>query len=423
MTKSVEKVYSKIFLYSPKLVNRMILFFKSLPIQLVLSIIFAFILGSYVDSSFVSIFYTLSACLIDILMFVLPWMVFAYIFTAITRIKQNSVFLILLIFLGITASNLISIFTAYFFSSSVLPMLGLSHSPDFATKFNSAIEPYFRLNLPNLIGTGTAMLVAVVSGIVISFMPNENKIKILTKKVIFYLTHTITLFLKKIFIPLLPIYVFGFCLKLSYDQALLYLFQSYGKAFLLSFAIIWVYIPLIFLIAARGNIRVAFGNIRKMIPAGLTGFSTMSSAATMPVTIKCTQEATKDENFTDLIIPTTANTHLLGDNITLTIASMALMTIFGMHQPDLGSFVIFAFAYSMAALSCVGIPGGTVLIVLPVLQNFLGFTPEMLSAITTIYVLQDPFGTTANVIGNGGFALLIQRVFRSQALQSNPVAN
>ncbi len=300
-------------------------------------------------------------------------------------------------------------------------MLGLSHSPEFATKLHSAIEPYFRLTLPNLIGTGTAMLTALISGIVISFAPNENRIKITTQKIVSHLTQGITFFLKKIFIPLLPLYVFGFCLKLSYDKALIHLFQSYGKAFLLSLAIIWIYIPLIFVIAARGNIRTAFGNLRKMIPAGLTGFSTMSSAASMPVTLKCTEETTGDKDFADLIIPTTANTHLLGDNITLTIASISLMTIFGMHPPELAAFVLFALAYSMAALSCVGIPGGTVLIVLPVLQNFLGFTPEMLSAITTIYVLQDPFGTTANVIGNGGFALLMQRVSRTQVIQKSPV--
>jgi Na+/H+-dicarboxylate symporter len=396
-------------------------FIKSLPIQLVISIVLAFMLGSYLDRSIVSIFYTLSTCLIDILMFVLPWMIFAYIFTAITRIQQKSVFLILLIFLGITASNLLSISTAYLFSSSLLPMLGLSHSPEFATKLHSSIEPYFRLTLPNLVGTGTAMMVAVILGIALSFISNENALKIKMQKIISYLTQAITFFLKRMFIPLLPLYVFGFCLKLSYDQALLYLFQSYGKAFLLSLIIIWVYIPLIFMIAAKGNMRTAFGNLRKMLPAGLTGFSTMSSAATMPVTLKCTEETTKDKNFADLIIPTTANTHLLGDNITITIASLALMTIFGMDPPDLTTFAVFVLAYCMAALSCVGIPGGTVLIVLPVLQNFLGFTPEMLSAITTIYVLQDPFGTTANVIGNGGFALLIQRVFRSQTIEKNPL--
>lgn len=394
-------------------------FIKSLPVQLVISITLALILGSYFDSSVVALFYTLSACLIDVLLFILPWMIFAYIFTAITQIEQKSVFLILIIFLGITVSNLLSIFTAYFFGSSLLPLLGLQHSAELATKLQSTIAPYFRLNLPTLISTGTAMVAAVVSGIIISFIPNENAFKNKMKGVVSYLTQGITFFLKKIFIPLLPIYVFGFCLKLSYDKALVYLFHSYGKAFLLSFAIIWIYIPLVFFVAARGNLSNALSHLKKMIPAGLTGFSTMSSAATMPVTLKCTEEATEDKNFADLMIPTTVNTHLLGDNITLTIGSLALLTIFGMQQPDFSTFVVFAFAYSMAALSCVGIPGGTVLIMLPVMQNFLGFTPEMLSAITTIYVLQDPFGTTANVVGNGGFALLIQRIFRSQLAIKN----
>lgn len=396
-------------------------FLKSLPVQLLLSISLAFFLGGYVDYSFVVAFYTFSSCLIEILMFVLPFMIFAFIFTAINKVQGHSIHLILFIFLGVALSNLISLFTAYYFSLSILPFLDLVILPDFAAKLNSTVEPFFRLELPKILTTGMAMLFAVSLGIVLNFVSGENVIKIKTQQFVQYLTQGIALFLQKIFIPLLPLYVFGFCLKLSYDQALLYLFQSYGKVFLSITALIWIYVPLLYLLAAGGDVRAAWGNIRKMFPAGLTGFSTMSSAATMPVTLKCTQETTKDQTFSDLVIPTTANIHMLGDNLTLTISSMALLTLFGMPQPDIAIFMIFAFAYCLAALSCAGIPGTTVLIILPVLQNFLNFTPEMLSAITTIYVLQDPFGTTANVIGNGGFALLTQRLLRRQPVQQSPI--
>ena len=149
-----------------------------------------------------------------------------------------------------------------------------------------------------------------------------------------------------------------------------------------------------------------------MMPAGLTGFSTMSSAATMPVTLACVEKTTKDRQFTNLLIPATTNIHMLGDDLTLMITSMTLLSVFGIPWPDLVHFLPFALAFSLAKLSCVGIPGASVLVILPVLQSYLGFTPEMISVVTTIYVLQDPFGTCANVMGNGAFALLIHRLVK-----------
>ncbi|MDP5370572.1 MAG: dicarboxylate/amino acid:cation symporter, partial [Pseudomonadota bacterium] len=213
--------------------------------------------------------------------------------------------------------------------------------------------------------------------------------------------------LSKIFIPLLPIYVFGFCLKLSYDDALAHLFQQYGKVFFLSLSLVALYISALYLVASHANMRKAISYIKIMLPAGLTGFSTMSSAATMPVTLRCTQATTQDKNFTDLVIPSTANIHMLGDDLVILMMAMALLSIFGMPWPDFTTFTQFAFAFSMAKLSCVGIPGASVFVVLPVLQTYLGFSPEMISVLTTLYVLQDPFGTAANVMGNGAFALML----------------
>jgi Na+/H+-dicarboxylate symporter len=216
--------------------------------------------------------------------------------------------------------------------------------------------------------------------------------------------------LNRVFIPLLPIYVFGFCLKLSYDASLQQLFTAYGKVFLLSMLLVVGYISFLYFCASGDR---ALGNIKRMMPAGLTGFSTMSSAATMPVTISCSEATTKDPEMTRLVIPTTANIHMLGDDLTIVMTAMTLLTMFGMPLPDFATFCLFASAFCVAKLSCVGVPGASVLVVLPVLQNYLHFSPEMITLLTTIYILQDSFGTAANVMGNGAFVLLLQRLSRA----------
>lgn len=398
-------------------------YLKELPVQLVISILTAFLLGYVLDASVISVFYSISSCFIEILMFVLPLMVFSFIFRALANSQRGSLSLLLLIFAGVTLSNCLALTTAYVFGQTFLPLLGLSHSPDFISKFSSNVTLLFNLNLPALISTEKAMALGILAGIGVSFIKDKYAFKEKAQKGSIYCSNLITLFLQKIFIPLLPLYVFGFCLKLSYDQALVHLFQQFGKVFVLSMLLVVAYLSLLYLIGAGGNVRQALSNFKTMLPAGLTGFSTMSSAATMPVTLVCTEKTTKDRNFTDLIIPSTANIHMLGDDLTIVVTSLTLLSIFGLPWPEVTVIIPFVMAFSLAKLSCVGVPGASVLVVLPVLQKYLGFTPEMISVLTTIYILQDSFGTAANVMGNGAFALIIQRVFNRMRVSnlSTPV--
>lgn len=384
---------------------------SSLPCQLLISIFSAFLIGRNIEASKVSLFYTASSFFIEILLFLLPLMIFCYIYLAITAAKQKSLFMMAFIFIAVTLSNSLALFTAYFFSSLVLPVIGIDTNPELLTRFNSSIEPLFKLDLPALFSTDKALFSAVLLGSVENiFMRDDVKIKPLLKAAIFQINRTVNFCLNKIFLPFLPLYVFGFCLKLSYDNALTFLFQAYGKVFIASMLLVLGYLFFLYFVGSYGNLNQTLNAIKKMLPAGLTGFSTMSSMATLPVTLRCVRETTKDTHLTDLTVPTSANIHMLGDDLTIVVTAMALLSMFGMPNPSFGQFVLFAGAFCIAKFSCVGVPSASVLVVLPVLQTFLGFTPEMIAVLTTIYVLQDPFGTAANVMGNGAFTLILQRV-------------
>lgn len=381
-------------------------------VSLVFSIVLAMTVAKELSLNTVCFFYTVSSCFIEVLLFVLPLIVFSFILSALVNIQRGSFKLLLLIFVGVTVSNCLALTTSYFFSKTLLPFAGVSLNSDFATKFASVVDVTFKFGFPTVIGTEKALMIGIACGILLNLLKEGSSVRINLKESSVWLSQKVSLLLSKVFIPLLPVYVFGFCLKLSYDDALVHLFQQYGKVFLLSLLLVLSYIGTLYFIAAHGNRQKATLYIKTMLPAGLIGFSTMSSAATMPVTLRCTEEMTADKNFTNLIIPSTANIHMLGDDLIILMMAMSLLAIFGMPWPDFSVFASFALSFSMAKLSCVGIPGASVFVVLPVLQSYLGFSPEMISVLTTLYVLQDPFGTAANVMGNGGFALLIQRIFK-----------
>jgi Na+/H+-dicarboxylate symporter len=91
----------------------------------------------------------------------------------------------------------------------------------------------------------------------------------------------------------------------------------------------------------------------------------------------------------------------------------------GAPMPSFVEFIPYVIGFCIAKLACVGIAGASLLVVLPVLKEHLGFSSEMVSLITTLYVLHDPFGTFHNVMGNGAFALFVEKTFAKFKLITN----
>lgn len=384
---------------------------RFLPFQLILSITLAFVLGEMVSLDIVRFFFALSSSFVSVLLLMLPFMVFAFIFRAILSLQKGFGILLVMILLGVSLSNAVALFASYGVAQIFLPLLKIGQCIGFADHFASKVTPLWVLSFPQLFDTSRALLAGIAMGTLLSFVKEESPLKIKAKDYAILASDKITLFLQKVFIPLLPFYVFGFCLKLSYDDALVHLFTHYGRVFFLSISLMLTYLFLFYALAHGFKGAKIFQSIRTFLPAGLTGFSTMSTAATMPVTLECAERATKDRNYADLVIPSTGNIHMLGDDLTVTMTAMALLMLCGHGLPDVYTFLMYTGAFCVAKFSCVGIPGASVLVILPVLQEFLGFTPEMISMLTTIYILQDPFGTFGNVMGNGAFAEGVYKLF------------
>src|SRR5262249_43977507 len=112
-----------------------------------------------------------------------------------------------------------------------------------------------------------------------------------------------------------------------------------------------------------------------------------------------------------LVIPSTVNIHLIGDCLAIPIFAFAILKNFGMAEPSFLAYISFAFYFVMAKFSVAAVPGGGILVMLPILESHLGFNGEMISLITALYILFDPVITSANVLGNGGFCLVINKIY------------
>ena len=72
---------------------------------------------------------------------------------------------------------------------------------------------------------------------------------------------------------------------------------------------------------------------------------------------------------------------------------------------------MFSIYFVWAKFSVAAIPGGGIIVMIPILEEHLGLSFEMLPLITTLYILFDPIITSANIMGNAVFARLLSNKF------------
>ena len=82
-----------------------------------------------------------------------------------------------------------------------------------------------------------------------------------------------------------------------------------------------------------------------------------------------------------------------------------------MTEQSLLSSLIFALYFVCAKFSVASIPGCGIIVMLPILPNYLGFNAAMLSLITTLYIFLGPVITCTNNLGLGAFAKVIYNLF------------
>ena len=90
--------------------------------------------------------------------------------------------------------------------------------------------------------------------------------------------------------------------------------------------------------------------------------------------------------------------------------ALAILLSFGGDLPSFSDYLIFASFFVLAKFAVAAVPGGGILVMLPILEKYLGFSGEMLSLITMLYMMFDPVLTASNVMGNGSFVMLISKL-------------
>lgn len=385
----------------------------NLSFKLILIILFVGLFGHFLPISLKSAFYALSLTLKEILLTVLPFIIFSCLMNGMLIHRKKAFIFVLILFSLVCCSNFLSTTIAYFIGKTILPFLHLK--VHLVKETHQALPALWPVDLSVYkIPNEWALLAGFIAGTLFSLLHFEPAVRFnrLAQK-------GVTVFLEKGFVPLLPLFMLGFLLKMQNDGILVQIIQKYLPLMGLLALVNVLYLSFLFFVVARFRITAWLQLIKNILPAGIMGFSTMSSMAALPVTISVTEHQGERQDVIRAVLPTTVNIHLVGDSIGIPLMALALLSTFGHPSPSPEVFFLFATFFVLYKFSVAAVPGGGIIVMLPILQQYLGFNSEMSSVITALYFLFDPLFTSTNVMGNSAFALLISRIFHYIARWKN----
>lgn len=366
---------------------------------IILGIIIAIVisLGSFIPKIIAVNLFAISLTIKSAIIFVLPFIIFSLLYKASVTLAKDASTIILTILVTVVVSNFVATTLTQFIGSWIYNFDISIQKPN--EQYLLQADPI--INFPTLIPNHIAMFSGIILGILSAkIAPIESSafaklLELLVKKLL------------KIITFLIPIFVVGFVIKLQFDGIIMQIIKDYTAIFAIIGAAQFGYITFLFFALNKFKFSKSILAIKNMLPATLSGFSTMSSAASMPLTIIGTEKNAKNKDLVHTVVPATVNIHLIGDCIAIPCFAFAILKNFDMAQPDIATYFMFSIYFVIAKFSVAAIPGGGIIVMLPILEQYLGFNSNMLSLITALYILFDPIITSANVLGNGAFAKII----------------
>lgn len=162
-----------------------------------------------------------------------------------------------------------------------------------------------------------------------------------------------------------------------------------------------------FIAAGKKGVKAFWKNI---LPATATSISTCSSAASIPVNIKCAKAIGVSDDIAETTVPLGTSFHKDGSVIGSVFKIMFLVYLFG---TDVTSFAGIAQVIGVALIAnllvtAVPVGGGTISEMMII--TMMGFPPAALPILTIIATIIDPPATMLNVVGDTSSSMLVSRI-------------
>lgn len=378
--------------------------------RILIAIALGIALGHIFTLPWVRIFATFNSIFGQFLGFIIPLIILGLVTPAIADIGKGAGKL-LLITVGIAyADTVVAAILSYATGSTFFPSLIGNGSQTLETVEKSAeILPYFTINIPATIDVMSALVLSFIVGLGIAYGGHTvlrgatNEMKAIIVGVI-----------ERVIIPLLPVYIFGIFLNMTFSGDVMRMMTVFAKIIVVIFALHIFVLLYQYLIAGAIVRKNPFRLLANMFPAYLTALGTSSSAATIPVALKQTRKNGVSEGVAGFVIPLCATVHLSGSAMKITACAFTIALLEGLPT-DFPLFLHFIMVLAIFMVAAPGVPGGAIMASLAPLGSILGFGENEQALMIALYIAMDSFGTACNVTGDGAIALVVDKLNRNKA--------
>ena len=378
--------------------------------RILIAIALGIALGHIFTLPWVRIFATFNSIFGQFLGFIIPLIILGLVTPAIADIGKGAGKL-LLITVGIAyADTVVAAILSYATGTTFFPSLIGNGSQTLETVEKSAeILPYFTINIPATIDVMSALVLSFIVGLGIPYSGHTvlrgatNEMKAIIVGVI-----------ERVIIPLLPVYIFGIFLNMTFSGDVMRMMTVFAKIIVVIFALHIFVLLYQYLIAGAIVRKNPFRLLANMFPAYLTALGTSSSAATIPVALKQTRKNGVSEGVAGFVIPLCATVHLSGSAMKITACAFTIALLEGLPT-DFPLFLHFIMVLAIFMVAAPGVPGGAIMASLAPLGSILGFGENEQALMIALYIAMDSFGTACNVTGDGAIALVVDKLNRNKA--------
>ena len=372
--------------------------------KIIIAIALGVLFGLFFPSWLVRIFLTFNGIFSQFLGFAIPLIIVGLVAPAISDIGKTAGKMLLITVAIAYGSTVFAGLTSYLTGAALFPDMIRSGTSLQEIASASELIPYFTVTIPPLMNVMTALVLAFTLGLGLAAL-NQHTLK----DAIHDFEQVIIKTIKTAIIPLLPLYIFGIFLNMTYVGQVFTILSVFIKIIGIIFLIHIGILILQFSIAGGFARKNPFKLLWTMMPAYFTALGTQSSAATIPVTLEQSRKNGVSEDVAGFVVPLCATIHMSGSTLKIVACALALMIMQGMPY-DLGMFFGFICMLGITMVAAPGVPGGAIMASLGLLQSMLGFNEEAQALMIALYIAMDSFGTACNVTGDGAIAVIMNKI-------------
>lgn len=364
-------------------------------------------IGQFAPIEFVRIFTTFNAVFSSILSFIVPLLILALVTDAIASTGSGAGKMLLWTIIFAYLSTILAALFTYGVSDLIFPNI-ITYHPGAeqaeGTLPASASDPYFKFSFPPIMDTMSALLLSFLLGLTMLKwdMP-------ILKGGVAELKYVVMATIEKLVLPLLPIYIFGEFLKMTAAGEMKMIAQVYLGVIGIMLALFIFVLLAQYLIAGWVSHKNPFRLLAKMFPALMTAMASSSSAATLPITLRCANKMGASPNVVNFVIPLCANIHLSGAAVRTLALAVATMVMYQTPYTTV-QMIGFILLFSITVLAAPGVPGGVIMAAVGMIEVMLGFSSEMIAIMITLSIALDGIGTGVNVCGDGALMMIIDTI-------------